>query len=486
MNVSLGGHVARSHPQLHPGPGLVQQVDGLVGEEAVRDVAVGQVDRGLHGLLRIADAVEQLVAVADALDDAKALLLVRRIDGHRLEAAHQAAVLVDVLGVFLVRGGADALDLASTEGRLQDVGGVQAAFGRPGADEAVDLVDEQHHAGVLAGLGDDGLEALLELAAVLGARHHEAEIQGVDALVCQAGRHHALVDLLGQALHDGGLAHARLPQEDRVVLPTAAEDLDDAIHLLIPADEVVEDASLCHLGQVPGELGEQRMLLLLFGDLLFLAAFEEDLLGRDEVGPGLLEQAARQAALFLQHAQQQVLGPHVLVVELGALGRGVLEDVLDLLLHGDVDAGAAGSDLPVLGGERRHQALPQGAGLHAHALQELGAGLLGLPQEPQEQVPTLDAFRTELAGLVAGKEHHPTGFFCKFLEHGTPFRGRDDIGAGMVPMQSPRVAPSAPLVPACNVSERDRRARRRYPGRLGGQHEPGRDQSGHPGPAVGG
>ena len=136
----------------------------------------------------------------------------------------------------------------------------------------MDLIDEQHHARILAGLRDDGLQPLLELPAVLGSSDDEAEIQGVDPLVRQAGRHEALVDLLGQALHDGGLAHAGLAQQDRVVLAAAAEDLDDALDLCIPADEVVEDAPLGHLRQVAGEFGQKRVLLLLFRDLLFLAA----------------------------------------------------------------------------------------------------------------------------------------------------------------------------------------------------------------------
>ena len=57
---------------------------------------------------------------------------------------------------------------------------------------------------------------------------------------------------------------------------------------------------------------------------------------------------------------------------------------------------------------------------HAHPVQELGGGLLGLPEEPQQEVAALDAFRTELAGFVAGEEHHPSGFFCEFFEHGSP------------------------------------------------------------------
>jgi hypothetical protein len=38
-------------------------------------------------------------------------------------------------------------------------------------------------------------------------------------------------DLLGQALGDGGLAHAGLAHEQRVVLAPPAEDLDGALDL---------------------------------------------------------------------------------------------------------------------------------------------------------------------------------------------------------------------------------------------------------------
>jgi hypothetical protein len=407
-------------PQLHPGAGLVQQIDGLVGQEAVGDVAVGQVDRRVQHGRAVFDPVEQLIAALDAVQDPQGLRLVRRVDVHRLEPPHQAAVLVDVLGELLVRGGPDALHFAPGQGRLEDIGRVQAALRGAGADDAVDLVDEQDHAGILGGLGDDRLQPLLELAAVLGPGHHQAQVQRVDPLVLQARRHHALEDLLGQSFDDGGLAHAGLAQQDRVVLAAPAEDLDDAVHFKVAADEIVEDAALGQLRQVPGELGQQRMLLLLLGDLLFLGGLQQDLLGGDQVGAGFLQQPPGEALLLLQHPQQQMLGPHVLVVELGALLGGVLEDALDLLLHGDVDAGAAGRGLLVPGAQRRDQPLAQQVGLHAHAVQQLDRGLFRLPQQAQEQMSALDALGAELARLVASEEHDATGFFGKLFEHGSP------------------------------------------------------------------
>ena len=68
----------------------------------------------------------------------------RLVDVDLLEAAHQRAVLLEVLAVFLVGGRADAAQRARLQRRLQQVGGVHgAAGGGAGADHGVDLVDEQ-------------------------------------------------------------------------------------------------------------------------------------------------------------------------------------------------------------------------------------------------------------------------------------------------------------------------------------------------------
>ena len=65
------------------------------------------------------------------------------LDHHRLEAALERGVLLDVLAELVERGGADALQLAARERRLEDVGGVDGAFGGAGAHERVQLVDEE-------------------------------------------------------------------------------------------------------------------------------------------------------------------------------------------------------------------------------------------------------------------------------------------------------------------------------------------------------
>ena len=95
------------------------------------------------------------------------------------------------------------------------------------------------------------LQALLELAAVLGPGDHRAQVEGDHPLVLQALGDVALDDAVGQPLDDGGLAHARLADEHRVVLGPPRQHLDDPADLLVPADHRVEPAAAGELGQVP-------------------------------------------------------------------------------------------------------------------------------------------------------------------------------------------------------------------------------------------
>ncbi len=125
-------------------------------------------------------------------------------------------------------------------------------------------------------LGDllqHGLEPLLELAAELGAGDQRAHVQGDDALVLQPFGHVAAHDALGQPLDDGGLAHARLADQHRVVLGAPAEDLDHAADLLVAADDRVELALARQLGQVAAVLLQRLVggLRVLAGDALAAA-----------------------------------------------------------------------------------------------------------------------------------------------------------------------------------------------------------------------
>ena len=97
---------------------------------------------------------------------------------HRLESPFEGRVLLDVLAILVERRRADRVQLAARQHRLQHVGRVDRAFGRAGADHRVQLVDEQDDLALgVDDLLEDGLQPLLELAAVLRAGDQRAHVE---------------------------------------------------------------------------------------------------------------------------------------------------------------------------------------------------------------------------------------------------------------------------------------------------------------------
>ena len=62
-----------------------------------------------------------------------------------------------------------------------------------------------------------------------------------------------LGDFLRQAFDDGGLADAGFAEQHRIVLRAAAENLDDALDFVLPADDRVQLALLRQFRQVAAE-----------------------------------------------------------------------------------------------------------------------------------------------------------------------------------------------------------------------------------------
>ena len=169
--------------------GFVHHVNGLVRQEAVGDVAVGKLHGGLDGLVGELGLVMLLVFVAQALQNQNRFLDGRRLDFDGLEAAFERGVLLDVFAIFVERGRADALHLAAAESAgLMMLRGVHRAFGRTGADDGVQLVNEQDDVLRAADFVHHRLDALLELAAILGAGDHQRQVERDDALVAQQFR----------------------------------------------------------------------------------------------------------------------------------------------------------------------------------------------------------------------------------------------------------------------------------------------------------
>ena len=215
--VELDRHRVDLHAQ--PRGRFVDQVDRLVRQEAAGDVAVRQGRRGDQRRVGDPDAVMDLVALAQAAQDADRLLDGRLIDEDRLEAALECGVLLDVLAVFVERRRTYGVQFATRQHWLEKVGCVHGTFGGARANDRMKLVDEQDDLALrVLDLLQDRLEALLELAPELGPGDQRAQVERDDPLVLQRLRHIAADDPLGEPLGDRGLADARLADQDRVVL----------------------------------------------------------------------------------------------------------------------------------------------------------------------------------------------------------------------------------------------------------------------------
>ena len=88
---------------------LVEQVDGLVGEEAVGDIAVRQVDGSHYGLVENLDMVVSLKAVLYAAHYRYCSFRIGLFYNHLLETALESLVFLYVFAVFVKSGCADNL-----------------------------------------------------------------------------------------------------------------------------------------------------------------------------------------------------------------------------------------------------------------------------------------------------------------------------------------------------------------------------------------
>ena len=210
---------------------------------------------------------------------------------------------------------------------------VDRAFGRAGADQRVQLVDEQDDlAGRAADLVHHALHALFELAAVLRAGDQAGQVERDHALVAQRLGNLGLDDALRQAFGDRRLADAGLADQGRVVLGAAREDLDDALDLGGAADDRVE---LVLAGEDASGRGRRRRASgscdLPFGAGGWPSAPSSEVVcTRTLAGstPEVGQHARRHAFTLADEAEQQMFGADVVVVELARFFEGQFDHAL--------------------------------------------------------------------------------------------------------------------------------------------------------------
>ena len=237
--VDLDGHGIDLHAEA--GGGFVDEVDGLVRQKTIGDIAVGESRRGQDGRVFDAHTVMHFVAFLQAAENGNGVLDRRFGNQDRLKTAFECRILLDVFLVFIERRGADRAQLTAGQRRLQHVRGIHGAFGGAGPHQRVQLVDEKDD--LPLGLGDffeNGFEPVFKLAAEFRSCHESGKVQGHNALGLQHVRHVARNDALRQAFHDGRFADTRFADQYRIVFGAPREDLHHAANFFVAADDRIE------------------------------------------------------------------------------------------------------------------------------------------------------------------------------------------------------------------------------------------------------
>ena len=230
-------------------------------------------------------------------------------------------------------------------------------------------------------------------------------------------------DGLAQALDDGGLAHARLADEDGIVLGAPGEDLHDALHLLVTPDDRIELALARGSGEVAPELIEDRGAgghALLAGSarrdgLLALVAGEhlhDGLTDGGQVSAELGQNLSGHALALAQQTEQDVLCADVIVAQLEGLAQRKLEDLLGARGEGDMTAGRGLTLADDLDDLAAH-----GVQGDVHRLQGLGGDPLALMDEAEEEVLGANVVVVERPSLVLSQDDDAAGAVGKAFEH---------------------------------------------------------------------
>ena len=296
--VDLGGH--RVDLDLQPRGGLVDQVDRLVGQEAIGDVAVGEGRRGDDRRVRDADAVVDLVALLEAAEDRDGVGGVgspTKIGWKRRSSAASFSMCLRYSS-SVVAPTARSSPRASIG--FKEVGGVDA----PSAVPAPTIVwSSSMKRTIWPSAAWISLRTALSRSSNSPRYLEPASSAPMSSAITRRSRKRlrnvAGDDPLGEALDDRGLADAGVADQHRVVLRAPREDLDDAADLLVAADDRVELADsasavrsrpyFSSAPKVSSGLGEVTRC----GPRTSEIACDEFLAGREKIGdPGLGSESA--------------------------------------------------------------------------------------------------------------------------------------------------------------------------------------------------
>ena len=229
----------------------------LSGKRRLMIDLTGEVEQDVERVVADGHAARRGDSVAEGLQDRPRRGLVELGDVERREAPRERVVTRDRRPVLVAGRGADHRDVAARQGRLEH----SAAPTPPCVWPALSsrwISSKNRTMPGLRRLGDELLDALLELAAVLRAGHDGGQRHLDEPRALELVRDLARSDALGEPLDDRGLADAGRAEQHRVALGRAQQRLDHPLRLLLAVEHRREHALARQLGQVAADAIEQR------------------------------------------------------------------------------------------------------------------------------------------------------------------------------------------------------------------------------------
>ena len=146
---------------------LIEDINCLVWQEAILDVAARKRNGSLDSSLGVVDMVVLLVAVLKAMDDRNGVVVVWLADVDRLETPLKCSVLLDMFTILFCRSCTNDLDFSTRQRWFQDRCSIDGAFCGTCTNDGVNLINEEDVILGFLQLSNNLLHAVLELTAIL-------------------------------------------------------------------------------------------------------------------------------------------------------------------------------------------------------------------------------------------------------------------------------------------------------------------------------
>lgn len=176
------------------------------------------------------------VTLFQSAQDADGFSDTRFIYQDRLESSFQSGIFLHMLAVFIQRRRPDQVQFPSRQHRFEHIARVHRAFGCPGADYRMHLVNKQDD--LTSGIRDFlqyRFKTFLKFTAVFSSSDQRPHVQLYETFVFQPFRNVSINHALRQSLDNGGLPHTRITNQGRIVFSAPGKDLHHSADFFIPS-----------------------------------------------------------------------------------------------------------------------------------------------------------------------------------------------------------------------------------------------------------